>query len=194
MRTPLSILCFIVISAILKAGQPGIVFKENKGQWPERVLFGADYSNTQYFLTKTGFRICVYGKPSAHSHEVNTNHSRLENLGSAFKNTKGHVYEVDFIGADFSSTTNSGEQADYANYFLGNNKKQWAGNVKAFEKVTYNDFYQKTDFIVYSSNNNLKYDFELSPGAKPEKIKMNYKYKDGITLKHNKLINKTSVG
>ena len=186
---------FIFISFLVKAGNPpSIIFKENKGQWPEKVLFGAEYLNTKYFLTKTGFRICVYGEAPKHIHEINPNLSRPDNIGAAFKNRKGHVYEVDFIGANYSSVEESGEQSEYYNYFLGNNKKQWAGNVKAFEKIKYNDFYPNTNLIVYSSGSNLKYDFELNPGSSSEKIKMNYKYTDGISIKNNKLIIKTAVG
>ncbi len=38
----------------------GIVFKENKTQWPSNVLFGADYRTTKFFVTNNGFNFCVY--------------------------------------------------------------------------------------------------------------------------------------
>jgi gliding motility-associated-like protein len=186
------IITFALALFIGRSHTPSIIFKENKGQWPEKVLFGAEYMNARYFLTKTGFRFCVYGSSGSHTHENNTD--RLTAAASVIKNTLGHVYEVDFSGASYKSCEKEGEQPEYYNYFLGNDKKHWAGNVKAWARISYKDFYPQTDLIAYCSENNFKYDLELKPGADPAKVKMKYKYISELKIKNKKLVITTTVG
>ncbi len=173
-------------SLVTKANTPNLIFKENRSQWPEKVLFGTEYYNSKVYLTKTGLRYCIYNPSELKKSIINRN--QKDGV------IHGHVYEVDFLGANYSGSKKENEISEYYNYFLGSDKSKWANNVKACKKVIYNDFYPQTNLIVYSNGANLKYDFELHPGASVQNIKMQYKYVDGLEIENNKLIIKTSVG
>jgi hypothetical protein len=180
----------LFVSAFTNAGNPSIIFKENKGQWPEKVLFGADIFNTQFYINKNSFNYCVYSYADlakTHDHL----HHRFEEGSNEI--IHGHNYEVNFMGAALTSVTKTKEQPEYYNYFLGNNKSKWASSVKAYGNLVFNDIYEGIDLKVYSSNN-LKYDLILKPNANINSLKLNYKHIDGIEIINNELIIKTSVG
>ncbi len=186
MRSPFAIIVCILISTFVKAGTPSIIFKENKGQWPEKVLFGAEFLNTKFYVNKNSFNYCVY------------NYEDLAKFNPRNRDEKqiihGHNYEVNFIDADLSSFVTKNNLSEYYNYFLGNDRKKWASKVKASKTLEFKEVYQGIDLHIYSSAANLKYDFIIQPNANPNQIKLNYNYVDGIEIKNNELIIKTSVG
>jgi gliding motility-associated-like protein len=183
---------FIIISFLSKAGTPSIIFKENKGQWPEKVLFGTEILNTKFYVNKNSFNYCLYSSSDlAKLHEY-THHKNEEWKESRI--VHGHNYEVEFVGADLSSVTKTKEQPEYYNYFLGNNKSKWANSIKAYGNLLFNEIYEGVDLKLYSNGANLKYDFVIKPNANVNTLKLNYKYINGIELLNNELIIKTSVG
>src|SRR3954468_24355678 len=110
-----SSIVFYLIANIVLAANPPLIFKENKGQWPEKVLFGTEFLNTKFYINKTGFNYCIYN---------------FEELSNAFtpKREKngplpqptlihGHNYEVNFEGADLSSYKMKNTLGEYYNYF-----------------------------------------------------------------------------
>jgi gliding motility-associated-like protein len=179
------IFIFLAFS-ILKAGNPpSIIFKENKGQWPEKVLFGTEFYNVKFYANKTSFNYCIY------------NPNDLGGKGHQSENKKvihGHNYEVNFVNADLTNVTRSNIQPEYYNYFLGNNRSNWASKVKAFGGLTFNSIYDSIDLKLYSNGSNLKYDFIVKRGGDVNSIRMNYDHVDGIELVNNEIIIKTSVG
>jgi len=187
------IICILqFISTLIIASQPGIVFKENKGQWPEKVLFGTEILNSKFYINKNSFNYCVYsntdlGKLDEYRHHTN-------DVWKDDRVIKGHNYEVEFIGAEINSFTTANEQSEYYNYFLGNNKSKWANSIKAFGNLLFNEIYEGVDLKLYSNGINLKYDFIVKPNANINSLKLNYKYIDGIEVINNELIIKTSIG
>lgn len=186
------ILILILCSPFIKAHQPGIIFKENKGQWPQKVLFGSEFKNTQFYINKNSFNYCIYKYSDLEKlHEYV--HHRFEEPKES-RNVSGHNYEVEFIGADFNSVIKSKEQPEYYNYFLGNNKSKWATSVKAFGNLFFKEIYEGVDLKVYSNGINLKYDFIVKPNANTSLIRLNYKYANEIAIVNNELVIRTSVG
>ncbi len=182
---------FILLSFLIKARNPPvIIFKENKGQWPEKVLFGTEILNTKFYVNKNSFNYCVYN-PEEYIKGFGRHKQNENEKGNSIH---GHNYEVNFVGADLTNTIKPKEQPEYYNYFLGKDKKKWASNVKAFANVAFNDIYNNIDLKLYSKGLNLKYDFVIKLGGNTNSIKLNYKHVDGIEIKNNELIIKTSVG
>jgi hypothetical protein len=180
---------FILLSFLSKAGNPpAIIFKENKGQWPEKVLFGTEIYNTKFYVNKNSFNYCVY-KPEEYIKMFGR--LRSEEKPPA---VHGHNYEVTFVGADLTKSTKTQEQAEYYNYFLGKDRSKWASNVKAFGNVLFTEIYKGVDLKLYSNSVNLKYDFIARPNADVNSIKLNFNYTDGIEIINDELIIKTSVG
>lgn len=61
-----------------------------------------------------------------------------------------------------------------SNYFKGNNPDQWHRNVPGFGQLHITGVYPGIDMVVYGNERQLEYDFVLSPGARPEQIKLEF--------------------
>jgi len=132
---------FVLFSFLTKAGNPpSIIFKENKGQWPEKVLFGTEILNTKFYVNKNSFNYCVYN-PSDLKAGMEMHHK------DPFKNSvlHGHNYEVEFVGANLNDFKKINEQPEYYNYFLGKDRRKWASEVKAYSKIDFKEIYSGID-------------------------------------------------
>ncbi len=184
---------FILISFLIKAGNPpAIIFKENKGQWPEKVLFGAEFLNTKFYINKNSLSYCVYKYEDLAKLNEYTHHRNEEPKEARI--VRGHNYEVNFVVADLTNVTKTIEQQEYYNYILGNKKSKWASNIKAYGNLLFNEAYEGIDLKLYSNSANLKYDFVVKPNGNVNSIKLYYKYINSIEIENNELHIKTSVG
>lgn len=168
------------------AAVPRIIFKDNKGQWPENVLFGTEFYNVKFYVNKTSFNYCIY----------NPDELALKGIKRINENqtVHGHNYEVNFAGADFNNPIKTDKQPEYYNYFLGNDKSKWAARVQAFGNLQFKNIYGNIDLILYSDNLDLKYDLIVKKGGDVNSIRLNYNYTDGIKLENNEIVIQTSVG
>ena len=64
--------------------------------------------------------------------------------------------------------------AGKTNYFFGKDPRNWQTNVPQFGKVRYRQVYSGIDAVYYGNQQNLEYDFVLSPGAHPESIRLQF--------------------
>lgn len=175
----------------------GIVFKENKNQWPSNVLFGADYKSTHFFVNTDGFNFCIYDGNDlykAHQASHDKKNSEEETAPINLSKIKGHNYSVVFNNASFLKVNKINPLTEYYNYFIGNDKSKWAGNVKAYEELLFSSIYPNIDLKLYSNNSNVKYDLIVKPHADIRQIQLNYKDIDGLAIKNGNLIIATSVG
>lgn len=180
-------LLFFVVS-LLNATNPGIIFKENKGQWPDKVLFGTEFLNTKFYINKSSFNYCIYDQ--ADLKKLNQHHKT-----DAVNNIiHGHNYEVNFLNADLRNFTKTNEQPGYYNYILGSIKSKWASGVRAYATLEFQNIYKGIDLKVYSKAKNLKYDLIIKPNSDPNSIKLNYNYVNRIFLQNGNLNISTSVG
>jgi hypothetical protein len=64
-----------------------------------------------------------------------------------------------------------GELPGKANYFIGNDPKQWRTNVPTYERVKYQSVYPGVDLIYYGTQDGqLEFDFLVTPGGDPRVI------------------------
>src|ERR1700693_2626034 len=65
-----------------------------------------------------------------------------------------------------------GPQDSRSNYFIGNDPAKWRTSVPNFARVRYAGVYPGIDLVYYGKDGNLEYDWIVSPGADPRKIRM----------------------
>ena len=107
----------------------------------------------------------------------------------------GHVYESNFIGCNENLKIIGNEKiAAYYNYFIGSDSSKWKSNIPIYNKLKYQNIYDKVDLSYYSYGGKLKYDFIVHPGGSPNSIKIRYQGLDDIYIKSGHLILETSVG
>jgi gliding motility-associated-like protein len=173
----------------------GMHFVENRGQWDSDVLFRTEVPGGFLFLKKQSLVYVLYdAKAVSASHgkqPVVSNAARTAHAGVA-----AHGVEVRFEGATANVTHSGKQQIETGfNYFLGKEESKWAGGVKAFKEVLYQNLYEGIDMRVYLHQFTLKYEFIVYPQADPSKIRMKYTGADNVSVDENGGIAvKTSIG
>jgi hypothetical protein len=150
-------IAFLILTYYLFGGTPKLIFKENKGQWPNKVLFASEFANAKFYVNEHSFNYCIYNSKDLQEAYSKHNSSQKEN-----PIIHGHNYEVDFLNADFSMASKNNIQKEYFNYFLGNDKSKWASDVKAYKNVSFSEIYPNIDMDLYSTDFNIKYHYQPS--------------------------------
>lgn len=165
--------------------QQHLIYIQNKGQWHNNVLFKTDIRQGAIFLEKTKLTIHVL-----------ENHSHKFDEDIKDKPVRGHVYTIDFVGANPNALIIGAEKRDeYFNYFLGSDESKWKGNCAGYEEVVYKNIYPNIDLKINSKNFQPKYTFVLHYGANINDIKMKFSGLSSLVLNSNgDLISKTILG
>jgi CHU_C Type IX secretion signal domain/PKD domain len=170
------ILLFAVASNLVRAQNPhDIIFRENKGQWPETVKFVAEIPGGKLFVEKNTLTYS-FDDPL----QVNKTHnSHLFDETASVKTQDHYAVKVKFINANSALQPQGMEPTPTKyNYFYGNNESRWTTGVKGYERVVINSLYQGIDLNIFADGDKLKYDLVLAPGANPACVQMRY---DGAT-------------
>ncbi|MFN6944264.1 MAG: hypothetical protein ACK4ND_04915, partial [Cytophagaceae bacterium] len=167
---------------------------ENKGQWPSQVLYKADVPGGAAFLEKGGITYHLWENPFTEHAQAKKEAPQKGEVKKEVR-LKGHAFKVNFIESNPNLKVSGGEKQDqYYNYFLGNDKRQWASKAGAYKIVHYHEIYNSIDLTVYSNSSNLKYDFIVKVGANPKNILMEFTGADNLLLRDGNLIITTSIG
>ncbi|HEX5483084.1 MAG TPA: SBBP repeat-containing protein, partial [Terriglobia bacterium] len=59
-----------------------------------------------------------------------------------------------------------------SNYFLGNNPARWRMGIPSYARVVYQQVYPGINLTYYGNRQQLEYDFAVSPGADPGRIRL----------------------
>lgn len=167
---------------------PMVRFTENKGQWDSRVLYRTAVRGGNVLLEKNALYYFLYSDEDMAKveHHPGSNHNVT---------VRAHAVRAELVGANLSSSIKGGQMnADYANYYIGNNPNKWASNVKIYGEVSYTDIYANIDMKVYSVDEQLKYDFILRPGGNANGIKIKYEGATRMALRKGMVYISTSVG
>lgn len=69
-----------------------------------------------------------------------------------------------------------------SNYFIGEDPAQWRTNVPNYAKVEYQEVYPGVDLVYYGNQQQLEFDFVVSPGADPSVIRLAFENVDRLEL------------
>ena len=69
-----------------------------------------------------------------------------------------------------------------SHYFVGNDPVKWRTNIAGFAKARYEALYPGVNLVFYGNQRNVAFDFILSPGSRPETIRMHVAGVDDVTL------------
>ncbi len=190
---------------------------ENKGQWNPAVKFKGELMNGAFFLGQHGYKVLqqnnddlikIHDMVHGH-HENNTATTTNSAKTTAAKTVSGpitaiddsvtlhaHAYEVTFDQSNSNpEIIPEKPQIGYNNYITGSaSGKQQGGQCKIYGGVMYKNMYPGIDVRYYSNRGNLKYDIIVQPNADISKLALKYEGTDGLYIKNNELIIKTSVG
>lgn len=159
-------LCLLIGAPVLGQSKKVLNFVPNHGQ------FDADYK----FIAKTS-EGNVRLKTSSIQFElmdVRRWHDILVKDSESEEKYNGHIFTMNFNGANLVNPVSIDSVDTKYHYYLGNESSNWKSNVHAASKVIYRNLYDGIDLLVYSLNGNFKYDFKVHPGADPSVIRWQY--------------------
>lgn len=191
MRTLLILIA--ILSTSVSFGQSGnLDYVENLGQWPDQVNYKANLYNGNVYLEDNCFTFVFHNKEDLdhhHDHAIGDHHHEDAEF------VRSHAFKTHFLGSNSDLTTSHEEQrAGLYNYFLGNDKRKWASNVRRFATVTQYNVYNGIDLKVYSKEVHMKYDFVVHPKADASQIRLKHEGVDAVSLRRGSLVLRTSLG
>ncbi|MGH1339221.1 MAG: hypothetical protein ACRBFS_24095, partial [Aureispira sp.] len=171
--------------------QQKIAFEENKGQiWDQE---GQAASYVQYHYQQNGFDIFMLPNglayqftkihyPKGYKKSSKTPFSPKEQaIQEALKKqirTETYRMDLKLVNANPNATIiTAGKSKDYTQYYNRN-----ALNVHSFEKLTYQAVYPGIDWVIYTTEEGLKYDFVVQPGADPNQIQLQFNHQEGVKI------------
>jgi hypothetical protein len=171
-----------------------VVFIENKNQWPADVHFGALVTGGQMRIGPGYFAFEVIDKKDLEATHLQTHQHQIPDADHDDV-VNGHHIKTSFIGANLNAAPKTfGRTDEYWNFYIGNNAAKWASKAYGYQGVLYENFYEGIALKVYSSNENVKYDYVVSPYADPSQIVVQYEGADDLLLDNGNLFIKTSIG
>jgi uncharacterized repeat protein (TIGR01451 family) len=73
-----------------------------------------------------------------------------------------------------AQVTGRGELPGRTNYLIGRDPEKWHRGVTRFERVEYENVYPGVNLAYYGNQRQLEYDFIVSPGADPQRIRLTF--------------------
>jgi PKD repeat protein len=206
---PLLLLLFFVSSQAFseeKPAAPSLRFTRNNGQWDKNVLYRAALPGGFLFVKKQSLQYVFYDTRAVAAQHVHV-HTPDASASDPVARTaiqappttdpgtiRAHGYEVQFGSAGGRAEIQaSGETPERRNYFLGDDRGQWASNVPSYEQILYRNLYPGIDLKLFAHNGTAKYEFIVSPGADPGQIRLVYEGMTGLALKDGFLVTTTTV-
>jgi gliding motility-associated-like protein len=202
---PLLLLSLKAFPGNVKTGEPQntIKFTENKNQWDKKIIYRAQLDGGALFLEKNCFTYNFYDKETLRENHIRTqkansvapsNQLKTQNSELLTPNIRSHAFRMTFLNAETTVQTQSKDPShDYCNYFIGNDKSKWVGNVSNFKEVDYKSLYKGIDLQILGLQNSMKYNFVVSPGSNTNSIQLFYEGLENISLQKGALVLKTSV-
>lgn len=167
------------------------LFIENKGQWPQEVLFRSDIPGGYVFVKKTGLEYFFYDTEVAH--QVHAGISDDGHIRKSLSDIRTEVVSFDFINVYRPRPESLKRQKQAYNFFYGSDETEWVSDARAYEEVWLKDIYKGIDFRLYSLGEALKYEYLVHPKGNPSDIKLKYKGQEEISLSNGDLKFKTKV-
>jgi gliding motility-associated-like protein len=171
------------------------LFEENKGQYPDQVLFRTIIPSGYLFIEKTGLRYSFHEAEERHKVMEYFHTHRAEEIKDSFV---VHSHNL-FLAFSNALTTVKPEgykaQRYLSNYFIGNNPTQWQQGVRNFEEVFLRGVYPGVDLHFYSAQDgSLKYDWVVEKLELASQIKVEIQGANGLKIEQGYLHIAHSLG
>ncbi len=161
-------------------------FIENKGQWPEEVLYLTRMGGLDVWITRDGAVYDFYRiEETSDRSETGAADAPIDDM-ARFSDARryGHVVRLRLKGARTEDITAAGQdpQPGYYNYFIGNDPSKWASFVGLYRAAVVRDVYAGIDVRYYYDGTGVRYDFIVRPGADVAAIRLALEGAEGVRI------------
>lgn len=160
-------------------------FVENKGQWPEQVLFRAAFDGGFFWIEADRFRIDLrdYG-------DVSRRHANPGPFDAPAK-VAFHTYDVRLENGAAQSAFGKSPVPGLSHFHLAAGTGK---HCRSFQRVYMQDVWDHIDIEASVQRGVLKYDFIIAPNADPGDIALVLEGLDEVALEHGRLAMSTTLG
>ncbi len=150
-----------------------LAFTQNKGQWPESILFRASVGGATVWFTDDGAYYRFTRRITRDNDSLETDPRRGMNGGRDSLETI--MIKASLQGGNKSPRVSGSETMEYkCNYFLGNDPAKWLTDVPNYQSILMREIYSGIDLKYYGDGRQMEYDFIISPGADYTQINIRY--------------------
>jgi hypothetical protein len=177
-----------------------LLFTENKGQVTDKsgkprpdILFTATNQSTQLFLTATGIQYQFTRIVYPEGYDTSTvDAAKQAKQGE----TQIHLFSLTLQGTNPQHVVRREKKNTFTeNFYTANVPRNGITHVATYERIVYENVYPNIDWVVYSQDKKLKYDFVVHPGGDPTLIKLNIQDAERVSITaEGELLMKTSLG
>ncbi len=141
-------------------GDLPIHFESNQGQFPSEVRFLMRSAGFSFQLTLQEAITVVQGESQ-----------------------QGEELRMSLVGSNPAPRIEGRERmAGKSNYFKGRDPSQWIRSVPHYGRVRYSQVYPGIDLEFHGARDGLEYDFVVSPGAEPERIRLRFQGAESLRI------------
>ena len=154
-------------------------FELNQGQAGSQVRFLARGANYDFLITSTEAHVILqrrFDEPGA------TSPVELHGPGGGQVLSQRSI-RIQFLGANPNAAVHGEAQMiGKINYLLGNRSDQWHVGIPTYARVEVEELYPNINLVYHGDQNQLEYDFCISPGANPETITIHFDGADNLSI------------
>jgi hypothetical protein len=163
-------------------GKLPLYFERNAGQTDSQVSFLARGSGYTLFLTRQAETVLVLRKPEPRQTPLPDIRLSSPNIEPERANSgPAAVVRIKLVGARPEAVEGLDELPGKANYFTGNDPKQWHANVPTYAELRYRNAYPGIDVLYYGNQRQVEHDFVVAPGGDPHAIRMRVEGADNLS-------------
>jgi hypothetical protein len=162
---------------------PADFFIENAGQLSNQdVRFYTTSGEMQVGFAESAVLIKMVERPSAPGVKSQTDLEPLRSPSLTPRPSRGVLLRLNFEGANRVIPEGKDPLPHPTNFFIGNDPSRWRTNVRSYREVVYEGLYEGVDLIYRTTDEGVKYDFVIAPGADLGIIRMSYEGADSAKL------------
>lgn len=159
-------------------GQLPLHFIENWGQFNEAVAYYVQGSDKTIFYTPDGITFALTERDDTHSENPRDGLVKT----SIRPRTRRWVVKLDLLDTNPNLRPRGEEPlAARISYFRGG-REDWKTGLSTYRRLRYPELWPGIDLVYEGAANQLKYQFEVKPGADPSVIRLAYRGATDVTL------------
>ncbi|MCB0638721.1 MAG: SBBP repeat-containing protein, partial [Lewinella sp.] len=179
--------------ALLERAAPPLLFMENRGQ--VRDLHGQARPDILFLARQGGVKVAVRANGISYQFEEHAPPLAATNPdlpGAALAEPREpgmvttHRLDLDLLGANPNPTVERHSLNPYfENHYNLPGATDGIVGVRAYERIILHEVYPGIDWVIYTQDGRMKYDFVLRPGADPNLIRLRYRGAEGLRLNND---------